>query len=223
MELVQIPELLATACWFIWWQRRQLVRGEPVQNSEQTALSLHALTLNFVKARGKVAQPQRINKWRPSLEGQLILNVDVSFSELDYTGASGTIIRDNRGRFIKAAIARLYHVPDVVLAEAVALLEGLKLLQSTGCNNDVIRMDSLTMVEALQNNEGHSMVVAPILEDCRDILRDIGKAVVEHCFRDLNVVAHELARWGSSNNPEIWLDIPPDFILRPLAEDVTLV
>lgn len=79
------------------------------------------------------------------------------------------------------------------------------------------------MVEALQNNEGHSMVAAPILEDCRDILRDFGKVVVEHCFRDLNVVAHELARWGSSNNPEIWLDIPPDFILRPLAVDVTLV
>lgn len=141
MEPVQIPELLATACWFIWWQRRQLVRGEPVQNSEQTALSLHALTLNFVKARGKVAQPQRINKWRPSLEGQLILNVDASFSELDYTGASGAVIRDNRGRFIKAATARLYHVPDVVSAEAAALLEGLKLLRSTGCNNAVIRMD----------------------------------------------------------------------------------
>ena len=79
------------------------------------------------------------------------------------------------------------------------------------------------MVEALPNNEGHSMMAAPILADCRELLRDFGKAMIEHCNRDSNVVAQELARWGSSNNPHLWVEVPPDFILRPLALDVILV
>uniref|UniRef100_A0A8I7B4L5 RNase H type-1 domain-containing protein n=1 Tax=Hordeum vulgare subsp. vulgare TaxID=112509 RepID=A0A8I7B4L5_HORVV len=116
------------------------------------------------------------------MTGQKILNVDAFYSENDFTGACGAVIRNNRGGFIRAATARLDHVPDVVSAEAAALLEGLKLVESTGCNNLLVRMDNLTVVQALHNNEGHSMVGAPILQDCRVMLREFGKAVVEHCI-----------------------------------------
>ena len=111
------------------------------------------------------------------------------------------MLRDNRGGFIRAATARLDHILDVVLAEAAALLEGLKLAQSIGCNNLLVRMDNLIVVQALHSNEGHSVVAAPILQDCRVMLREFGKAVVEHCIRESNMVAHELAQWGGANTP----------------------
>ncbi|KAE8788148.1 Pre-mRNA-splicing factor SYF1 [Hordeum vulgare] len=79
------------------------------------------------------------------MTGQKILNVDAFYSENDFTGACGAVIRNNRGGFIRAATARLDHVPDVVSAEAAALLEGLKLVESTGCNNLLVPMVALRL------------------------------------------------------------------------------
>ena len=78
-------------------------------------------------------------------------------------------------------------------AEAAALLEGLMLLQCMGCNNVLVRMDNSVVVDAINLNEGHSMVAAPVLDDCRELLREFGKVTIEHCNRESNVVAHELA------------------------------
>lgn len=46
----------------------------------------------------------------------------------------------------------------------IALVEGLKLALSIGCNFIVVQMDNLVVVEALISNIKHSMVATPILE-----------------------------------------------------------
>lgn len=74
-----------------------------------------------------------------------------------------------------ASMARLEHVADMFSAEATALAEGLKLARNTGCSNLVVRSDNSTVVDAINFNEGHSMVAAPVLDDCRSILLDYGK------------------------------------------------
>lgn len=134
MEQIDLAELVATAGWYIWWQRRQHVRGEMVQTVVRTAPAIVALTLNFVRVAGKTNAAPRLNKWKPALENQQILNVDASFCEEDYSGSCGAIVRDHRGNFISASTATLEHVADIVSAEAAALLEGLKLLQNLGCS-----------------------------------------------------------------------------------------
>jgi ribonuclease HI len=135
----------------------------------------------------------------------------------------GAIVRDHRGNFISASTARLEHVADVVSAEAAALLEGLKLVQSLGCNDILVRMDNITVVDAIRMNEGHAMVAAPVLEDCRELLRDFGKVTIEHCNRESNLVAHELAHFGRASTPSLWVDAPPDFIFKFLADDVSVI
>ena len=67
------------------------------------------------------------------------------------------------------------------------------------------------------------MVAAPVLQDCRNCLQDIGKVTVEHCIRESNIVAHELAKWGSANPPALWVEAPPDFIFKFLADDVSVI
>ena len=49
----------------------------------------------------------------------------------------------------------------------------------------------------------------------------LGKSI-KHCFRESNWVAHELARKGSTDPPNLWTDVPPDFILLSLANDVSV-
>ena len=67
------------------------------------------------------------------------------------------------------------------------------------------------------------MVAAPILEECMTLLQDFGKVSIEHCNRESNLVSHELASWGSVNNPSVWVDASPNFIVNRLVDDVAVI
>lgn len=82
--------------------------------------------------------------------------MDASFSEDEHTGSCGAIIRDSGGMFVAASTSKLEHVADIVLAESAALVEGLKLALTIGCNAIFIQMDNLVVVEALKLNTRHS-------------------------------------------------------------------
>ena len=41
---VGFAELVITAAWYIWWERRQLVHGETVQRPSRSAMAIAALT-----------------------------------------------------------------------------------------------------------------------------------------------------------------------------------
>ena len=125
--------------------------------------------------------------------------------------------------FVAASTAKLEHVADIVSAEAAALVEGLKLAHSIGCNSLLVQMDNLVVVEALKFNSGYSMVAAPILEECRNLFGDFGKVRIEHCNRESNMVAHLLAQQGRVDPPALWKDSPPGFIMNSLADDVNVI
>ena len=60
-DSIELPELIATVSWFVWWQRRQQVRGEEVQTPLRSALAIHALALNFTRAAAKQTTAPRRN------------------------------------------------------------------------------------------------------------------------------------------------------------------
>lgn len=45
-----IPELVAVAAWYFWWQRRQLTKFEVVQPHWRMEISNKALAINFLRA-----------------------------------------------------------------------------------------------------------------------------------------------------------------------------
>jgi ribonuclease HI len=115
------------------------------------------------------------------------------------------------------------HACDAEAMEALALREGLHLAHRLACYNLVIQSDCMAVVEALNSNGAISSVGAPIIEDCQDFVKDLGKVIVQLCYRESNKVAHELASFGRDNPPAVWLDIPPSFLLSLIVDDVTIV
>ena len=87
----------------------------------------------------------------------------------------------------------------------------------------MIQSDSIIVIDSLKLNEGYILVASPILDDCRSLLQDFGKVIIKHCFRETNMVAHELASYGRGNPPTMWSDALPTFILNALANDVSLI
>lgn len=58
LDNVGFPELLVTAGWYIWWERRQLCHGEKIQRPHRSALSIAALTCNY-KLSGKKSEQRK--------------------------------------------------------------------------------------------------------------------------------------------------------------------
>ena len=46
-----VSDVIYVACWYLWWQPRQIVNDENVQNAKNTALAIQALAMNYVRAK----------------------------------------------------------------------------------------------------------------------------------------------------------------------------
>ena len=65
---------------------------------------------------------------------------------------------------------------------------------------------------------------APIFEECYDIWMDFPSAMIEHCDREANQVAHELAQQPfASRDFCIWIDSSYSFIFFYFINDVTML
>lgn len=104
-------ELFAVAAWYIWWQRRQIVKGETVQAPDRTALAIKVLCTNFVRSSSpKCPIRKRDHMWKKPTRGSVKVNVDASFCTNIMSGATGAVARDEKGDFIAAATWFLPHV-----------------------------------------------------------------------------------------------------------------
>jgi hypothetical protein len=73
-------------------------------------------------------------------------------------------------------------------------------------------------------NGGHTQGrAAAIYEDCFFFLlcREFNDVIFEHCPRESNFAAHVLAR-EPVDDPQLWKDDPPEFIIDVIANDVSV-
>jgi len=80
------------------------------------------------------------------------------------------------------------------MAEAYALKEGLNLLNQIGCSNFMVQSDCREVVNTVMDGGFTASAATPIFEVCYNIWKDLPMATIEHCDRESNQVAQELAR-----------------------------
>jgi hypothetical protein len=190
------------------------------QGAHRSAMSIATLTTNYMLS-SKIIVKVRYG-WKKPPEGKLMVNVDASFDS--GLGSAGVIIRDAGGGFVAAATKFLSHVVDAQLVEAYAMKEGLLLAQHIVCNSFILQSDCLEVVETMKEGGFSATAAAAIFDECYNLWKDQDAASMEHCDRDANKVAHELA-WQAfcTKDSCIWVDNPPSFILNLLVNDVTFL
>jgi ribonuclease HI len=222
MEGVGLKEIVMTGCWYIWWERRQFVNGESIQNHHRAAMAIIALAMNYKRAAKVNARARK--GWVPPPEGMLMLNIDASVDSQTNTGSTGAVLRDSKGMCIAASHDYLANVADVHSAETWALKHGLMLAQHVGVTRLMVRTDCVEVAETMQEGGGSATVAAAIYDDCVRLWREFVNISIEHCDREANVVAHTLARQAfRSKSSYMWVDETPDFILGVTANDVTVL
>uniref|UniRef100_A0A8R7R0X7 Reverse transcriptase zinc-binding domain-containing protein n=1 Tax=Triticum urartu TaxID=4572 RepID=A0A8R7R0X7_TRIUA len=74
---VGLQESILIACWYTWWQRREMVKGESVAGPPRTAFAIEALTANY-EVSSHTSAPHEIS-WTKPRPGCYKLNTDVHF------------------------------------------------------------------------------------------------------------------------------------------------
>jgi hypothetical protein len=85
-------DLIATAVWYIWWERRKATHGELVQTPARSARAISNLALSYYRAKKKKSGIVR-HGWKKPKEEFVKLNIDAGFDLDSGTGSTGSIIR----------------------------------------------------------------------------------------------------------------------------------
>ncbi|XBI20605.1 hypothetical protein VPH35_061859 [Triticum aestivum] len=109
------------------------------------------------------------------------------------------------------------------MAEARALKFGLTLAQRAGCNRIIVNSDNMEVIDSMNDGGQSAGAAAAIFEDCFHYACDFITARFEHCNRETNKVAHELARLARFSLTSDWFEEPLSEIVMFLTNDVLLI
>jgi ribonuclease HI len=113
---------------------------------------------------------------------------------------------------------------DVAAMEASALSAGLQLVEQFGPSLLMVESDSMEVVQAVLDPSEFRGTSAVVIDDCRHTLTVLGKATIQHCPREANEAAHELAHHGSLERVKVfWFLDPPTFIIPVIVKDRVLI
>jgi ribonuclease HI len=109
--------------------------------------------------------------------------------------------------------------------EASALLAGLELAEQFGAQSLVVESDSMEVVHVVQNPSEFRGMEAVVIDDCRHFLSMLDMETINHCPREANVAAHELARYGSTQGVRFffWFSDPPSFLIPVIVDDRVII
>lgn len=200
-------------CWRIWWWRNQVVHEEGVELKEDIV----EWAFHFLEAY-KTAQLPRISRsqagpevWQPPRHPTVKVNFDVGFFE-DNRYQIAVVARNGGGGVLWWQVRRFWGAPPVVVGEARAALEGLRLAKEKGWGDIVIEGDNSEVISALQNRvDDPKLVYGALISSCLilvPLFQSFSSSLVK---RSGNKLAHALAHFSLvSSNFLAGCDIPAD-------------
>jgi ribonuclease HI len=125
---------------------------------------------------------QNADKWKKPPTDHLKINTDGGFCASDCTGATGVVIRDANGSFIKASARRLTSVASALIAEAEAMRDGVRLAQ--GAQEGIrVETDSQELVSLWRSRKEARSEIATILHDVQEMAAAFSSFTVSHVRR----------------------------------------
>ncbi|XP_074301146.1 uncharacterized protein LOC141632499 [Silene latifolia] len=130
--------------------------------------------------------------WVVPPEGYVKVNVDAGVQ--DGMGVNlGMVCRDGRGLVLWGATLVLEQLWESHIAEAVAVLEGVKKARRRGHMNIVVESDCLQVVDALRKSRTGRSVFDLVLDDIISLRSSFNSVIWSFTSRLNNGVAHALA------------------------------
>ncbi|XVF87470.1 hypothetical protein PTKIN_Ptkin18bG0122500 [Pterospermum kingtungense] len=211
---VQLQELGVTL-WAIWNERNVEAHGGKRRPAQLVKNFIVEFIKDFNMAKKKQTSLNRrvTAKWKPPAENMIKVNFDGSLNKESKFGGIGIVIRNDAREVMGAKAKRIQNVNDPFLIEALAAVDALEFASDRGFKEIVLEGDALSIINALQRpTEERSFIAHQIEERCA-IISGFIQCKLQHCLRNCNEVAHQLAKLGLSVIHECcWIEEYPDCI-----------
>ncbi|XP_074277447.1 uncharacterized protein LOC141601083 [Silene latifolia] len=165
-----------------------------------------------VSERGR-GDSTAVGRWGKPSEGLWKVNVDAGVKEGMGVGL-GAVCRDGDGRVAWAVTVQTAGTCCVQMAEAKAILLGLKEARRVGMRSVVIESDCLNVVDALKERKRGRSDIFLIYDEILLLVPLFDTVIFNYTRRDCNKLAHLVAHatpWTIGRR--FWLDVlPPSFV-----------
>lgn len=214
--------VILCGCWAVWSERNARRHGEGGRNiigSVRWALDTTYDLAQF----GKNHSPtpiKTLSSWKKPDDGVLKINVDVSYTREDGTGATGVVVRDAHGSMIRAQANWTGHDASPMVMEALAILEGVRLAVDQGYQKVEIESDAQQVIKLIEDPGGTRSCIATIRQDIEELSGNFSSFKLLFANRQANEAAHLCARRASRVRRRcLWVNYIPPFLLASLAKD----
>ncbi|KAM0865381.1 hypothetical protein ACQ4PT_043311 [Festuca glaucescens] len=162
-------------------------------------------------------EDRSMKSWIPPTENSIKISVDAAFKKETGDAAIGVAAWDHSGALVAALSQTTSRCQSVEEAEAKALLAGFQMGIDLNLNVSVLESDCLAVVSAVNDPSPNRSIIWSIYKDIGTARSMMSGCLVCHTRRELNMVAHELAKAATAGVCKFWLaDFPP--VLAELAK-----
>lgn len=161
--------------------------------SSLSSLQHLSIATNLQKRRDPI-----IVYWSPPPHGTFKLNIDGASKGNPGNGGGGGLIRDHKGD-ICLAFSHYYGRCYSLIAEARAMLDGLRYAALLGINLHIVESDSKILVSIIKEECSCPWRLLPIIAELRELVRRV-KTNISHIFREGNQPADGLANFACHCN-----------------------
>ncbi|XP_050217410.1 uncharacterized protein LOC126668247 [Mercurialis annua] len=197
-------------CWAIWFSRNQLCFNSNAMPWDIVLRLARNTLFDFqqINSASQKSSNITVKTWSRPEEGWIKLNTDAGNFRDGFWGM-GCVSRDSAGQVMMAGCVKKQTGSEIIMAEAEALLWGLKAAKDCSFSKIIVESDNATLISALQNE-------TQIISELGDVLDNI--RVIASCFvqlqwrkvsRDANKLAHGLAAAAVIEEEKFWIDDLP--------------
>ncbi|RAL50265.1 hypothetical protein DM860_007939 [Cuscuta australis] len=139
--------------------------------------------------------------------------VDAAFAPDSGRVAFGCALFSATNCFLAAINGELLCSPDPLMAEAMACREALSWIKTLDIHNVEILMDCQRVISAISDTSfSLTSYFGSLIVECKALLVGFCSSSISFVRRELNVVAHSLARRAEARR-SVWVSTPPDFVI----------
>ena len=208
--------------WLLWKHKNEAIfrnlHAQPYVHKEALfrALEFQHYGLNAKKLGNKRLVQVR---WeRPQAEWAC-LNTDGAVIGNPGRARCGGLIRIKHEEWL-GGFSRSIRCSNSFMAELWGLRDCLNLCNEMQLSAVDVQLDAKAIVQLLSNSLSANICALPLLDDCRQLISQIGHVRIRHCFREANTCVDFLARLGSHQDSTFVLfHDPPMSLLDLLSFD----
>ncbi|GAU24016.1 hypothetical protein TSUD_328180 [Trifolium subterraneum] len=200
----QVAGQFAMLIWVIWNNRNNSLWNDSKEPGRSLGIKARLLweewnsVHQLQQQQQTTSQQQHIQSWQKPPVDWYTCNVDAGFNRNSNKTSFGWCVHDHLGEFVVAGTGWREGNHSIVEGESLALLEALKEMESRGISHVNFETDSMSVVNAIRHLRGGYSEFSAIISNIKNVLLLHPNFAVKFIKRQVNMVAHMLARAASS-------------------------